>query len=192
LERKRGSIGYLSLSLRRHRRTHRYRKDTLHQNGHRDFDPAVGRYVESDPLGLEGGVNTYSYVLQNPLRYFDPDGLLSQVVASCVCNYMKSNGYTAWQAWSAALENRHKPGPWNDPVLRPCENYLYAYAAVADYGDPAWFVKVGVFGHDFLKQIGRSDTSPPSAEARSAGYEGASDGAARKDWKKECHGGCGH
>ena len=164
----------------------------LNQNYFRDYDPMVGRYVESDPIGLKGGVNTYGYALQNPLLYIDPDGLLSQIVASCVCSYMKSSGYVAWQAWSAALGNRYKPGPWNDPVLRPCENYLYAYAAVVDYGDPAWFVDLGVFGHDFLKRIGQSHTSPPSDEARDAGYEGASDGAARKDWKKECQGGCGH
>src|SRR5437667_3017914 len=164
----------------------------LFQNYFRDYDPATGRYVESDPIGLKDGVSTYGYVRQNPLLYSDPDGLLSQIVASCVCSYMKSSGYVAWQAWSAALGNRYKPGPWNDPVLRPCENYLYAYAAVVDYGDPAWFVDLGVFGHDFLKRIGRSRTSPPSDEARDAGYEGASDGAARKDWKKECQGGCGH
>jgi RHS repeat-associated protein len=39
----------------------------LHQNGFRDYDPAVGRYVESDPFGLGGGVNTYVYVAGAPL-----------------------------------------------------------------------------------------------------------------------------
>ena len=106
---------------------------------------------------------------------------------------MKSNGFTASLAWGAALRNRTNPGPWNDPVLRPCENYLYAYAAVADYGDPAWVVRGGVFLQDLSKRVGiRSATSPPSDEARDAGYEGASDGANRKNWKKQCQGGCGH
>jgi len=47
----------------------------LHQNGHRDFDPAVGRYVESDPAGLAASINTYAYVDSDPLLFFDPDGL---------------------------------------------------------------------------------------------------------------------
>jgi RHS repeat-associated protein len=47
----------------------------LHQNYFRDYDPAVGRYVESDPIGLAAGVNTYPYVGANPLTFVDPDGL---------------------------------------------------------------------------------------------------------------------
>jgi RHS repeat-associated protein len=45
-----------------------------HYNYFRDYDPSTGRYVESDPIGLRGGVNTYGYVEANPLLRVDPYG----------------------------------------------------------------------------------------------------------------------
>ena len=54
-----------------------YRAETgLNQNYNRDYDPAVGRYVESDPIGLKAGVNTYAYVLNDPVQSIDRSGLL--------------------------------------------------------------------------------------------------------------------
>ena len=58
-----------------------------HYNYFRDYEPQTGRYVESDPIGIFGGINTYEYVKSNPLNFIDTDGL-----------------------------NGHKPGgPWHPP-----------------------------------------------------------------------------
>lgn len=50
------------------------RETGLHYNYFRDYDPAFGRYIQSDPIGLHGGINTYGYAGANPLSNVDPDG----------------------------------------------------------------------------------------------------------------------
>jgi RHS repeat-associated protein len=48
----------------------------LNYNGHRDYDPRTGRYLQVDPIGFRGGQwSLYSYVAGSPLNAIDPSGL---------------------------------------------------------------------------------------------------------------------
>ncbi|MBS0211772.1 MAG: RHS repeat protein [Proteobacteria bacterium] len=50
-------------------------------NYFRDYDSSTGRYLQSDPIGLNGGINTYQFALSRPLSTVDPSGLI--VLLTC-------------------------------------------------------------------------------------------------------------
>ena len=54
----------------------------LFYNYQREYDPAVGRYSQSDPIGLNAGVSTYGYVISNPTRFIDPLGLTTTLITT--------------------------------------------------------------------------------------------------------------
>ncbi|MBL1276428.1 MAG: RHS repeat-associated core domain-containing protein [Ectothiorhodospiraceae bacterium] len=82
----------------------------LHYNYFRYYDPATGRYITSDPIGLEGGLNTYLYSLANPVKYTDPLGLNVGVGAGVVAFCIR------FPAVCAAAAAASRPGWWPPDV----------------------------------------------------------------------------
>jgi RHS repeat-associated protein len=104
----------------------------LYYNVHRYYDPAVGRYLQADPLGLAAGLNMYAYAENDPLQNTDPLGLkvenddgwagiiqpwlFGTLVHSRMANQVR--GFTA-PGWGA---NDGRSGTWDK--LRPDAYYV--------------------------------------------------------------------
>ncbi|MCP4591050.1 MAG: hypothetical protein GY842_09915 [bacterium] len=90
--------------------------------GARYYDPALGRFLQRDPIGINGGVNVYSYVRSSPLLWVDPSGLQ---VGSCLGNQKEEHMYALGCAIANALLDGDfclelRPmDEWPNPPARP-------------------------------------------------------------------------
>jgi RHS repeat-associated protein len=124
------------------------RETNLHYNYFRDYDPQVGRYVQSDPIGLGAGTtNTFGYVGGDPVSFFDPSGLTRR-------NVDLGDGY------SGGIDTFNKGGSasWEMHVFDK------KGAEVGVYGPNGWIKK---HGHD-----GNTPSGVPSSVLKQCETQG--------------------
>jgi RHS repeat-associated protein len=84
---------------------------TSHQNWFRDYLPSIGRYAQSDAIGINGGINTYLYGEANPLRLIDRNGQKSEIFPS---------EWPDFDAYQREWDRQYKkPDPPKPPPPRP-------------------------------------------------------------------------
>ncbi|MBD8528249.1 RHS repeat protein [Pseudomarimonas arenosa] len=97
----------------------------LHYNYYRDYDPSTGRYVESDPIGLLGGLNTFAYVGGQPIMQHDRLGLCWSKADSVAHFYLGMGRTVTMQETGCAGQLTSKTQPeraiWESQVRTAAE-----------------------------------------------------------------------
>jgi RHS repeat-associated protein len=95
-----------------------------YHNGFRDYMPDLGRYLETDVIGLAGGLNTYAYAGGNPLRVVDPLGLDINLFPGDTAEYAGAQWYTQSAAAKGTVNVYAHGGYgwWDDPSIARAQN----------------------------------------------------------------------
>ncbi|MCP5285391.1 MAG: RHS repeat protein [Burkholderiaceae bacterium] len=122
-----------------------------HQNRWREYDPKTGRYVQSDPIGLAGGLNTYSYVGSDPLKTVDPEGLWAFNLGGGIVGGISGGvgGYITGKSWSSVWKGALVGAGIG--ALNPLNSVLGSYAG-------------GVAANAIGQALGNLDTNKPVAD----------------------------
>ncbi|EFP9645646.1 Rhs family protein [Shigella boydii] len=115
-------------------------------NRFRYYEPETGMYLVSDPLGLQGGEQTYRYV-PNPLGWIDQYGLagclraLARAMKRANRNLAKSAGYMnrAWYKFKGSAA--HHIVAWDDPRALGARKILEKYGIHIDSAENEIFLK---------------------------------------------------
>ncbi|MBS0456216.1 MAG: RHS repeat protein [Proteobacteria bacterium] len=110
----------------------------LSYNYFRDYEAATGRYQESDPIGLNGGISTYAYVHGNPLSFADPLGLCPTCQAGVPDHFSIVGSWTpnAFLRW---WNNVPDPGVkvWTYELQDACGKRVYGQYRLTEHFFPA-------------------------------------------------------